>query len=301
MRRTLLVTGLVVALSLLAINTVWAQGGNDTSPASGETIAILLAPLLAAATAIERIIEMLFNWYESVILNASELAGQGKGYLSWAQAQVNKWQNAIEWNRLSGDALRQAEDALADAQERLVAYLKSPFYTSRKRVMTLVMGVLFGISVAFVTRLQMFASLGVDIRWSWIDMFVTGLVIGTGSAPVHSLIGLLQNTKSAIDQARALWSGQAYNQGLEAELKRMGVDADLKKLKLMQRQMQDVLDALKERAAGEPALMGTGEAEPLVPAETIEQTRALADELKDVSGRVMGGAEMNRRVQRLLR
>jgi hypothetical protein len=62
-----------------------------------------------------------------------------------------------------------------------------------------------------------------------------------------------------------------------------------------------VLDALKERAAGEPALMGTGEVETLVSAETIEQTRALADELKDASGRVMGSAEMNRRVQRMLR
>jgi hypothetical protein len=47
-------------------------------------------------------------------------------------------------------------------------------------------------------------------------MVVTGLVIGTGSAPVHSLIGLLQNTRDAVDQARALWSGKAIKEVAEA-------------------------------------------------------------------------------------
>ena len=41
------------------------------------------------------------------------------------------------------------------------------------------------------------------------DKLVTGLLIGTGSAPMHSLIGLLQNTKDAVDSARALWKGEA--------------------------------------------------------------------------------------------
>ena len=41
-----------------------------------------------------------------------------------------------------------------------------------------------------------------------IDIVITGVVIGTGSAPVHSLIGILQNTKGAIDQLRALAQGR---------------------------------------------------------------------------------------------
>ena len=41
-------------------------------------------------------------------------------------------------------------------------------------------------------------------------MIITGLVIGTGSAPVHSLIGLIQNTKDAVDGARAMWDGRAF-------------------------------------------------------------------------------------------
>jgi hypothetical protein len=41
------------------------------------------------------------------------------------------------------------------------------------------------------------------------DVAITGVVIGTGSAPVHSLIGILQNTKEAIDQVRALAQGRS--------------------------------------------------------------------------------------------
>ena len=53
--------------------------------------------------------------------------------------------------------------------------------------------------------------LGIELPsiFRYIDTFVTGLIIGTGSVPVHSLIGLLQNTKDAVYEARTLWKGKA--------------------------------------------------------------------------------------------
>jgi len=308
MKRAFQTAGWVVVLSLVVTGVAWAQAGND-GQGTAEALAIMLAPLLAAATAIERIIEMLFNWYESVILNASDLLGQGKGYLGWAQQQVHKWQNAVEWNRLSGDALRQAEDALEDAEERLLAYLKSPGYTSRKRVLTLAMGVLFGLIVAYATRLQMFSLLGIDVSWPWVDMFVTGLVIGTGSAPVHSLIGMLQNTKDAIDQARALWSGQAYSQALEAELKRIGLESEVERLQGLQEEMQILLETIKTRAdattrtrgAGEePSVMAAGEAEAVALAAEITRAQERLQATRTAPGRSMSSTEADRRVRRIL-
>lgn len=292
MRRTLRTIGLALFLVLALSTIVWAQ--SQDTPADPNAIALLLAPMLAAATAIERIIEMLFNWYESTILNTGELLSAGKGYLNWAQDQVQKWRKAVQWERLSGEALRQAEDALEDAEERLVGYLKSPEYTSRKAVLSAIAGILLGLLIGFMTQLRMFHMLGIEIARPWIDMLITGLIIGTGSAPVHSLIGLLQKTKSAVEEARSLWSGQAYNQAIDAELKRVGLQSDLQSLRDLKQQMQDVLEAIHDQEQEQPGVMAaaTVEGEPLAPRPA---TRGAIR-----TPRTMGNAELDRRVRRIL-
>jgi hypothetical protein len=104
-------------------------------------------------------------------------------------------------------------------------------YTSRKRVLSLVAGIVLGVIVAFTARLQMLAMIAglfgggsgtgasstLVEAGRGIDMFLTGLIVGTGSAPVHSLIGLLQNTKDAVDKARALWAGNAVRAAAQAD------------------------------------------------------------------------------------
>jgi len=299
MRRVYWTVGLALVLALAFSGIAWAQtdseSGTSASGTDSNQIILLLTPLVAAATAVERIIEMLFGWYESTILNTNDLLKVGQGYLGWAQEQVQKWKTAVQWERLSGDALRQAEDALEDAQERLASYLKSPEYMARKRVLSAVLGILFGLLIGFLTQLQMFALLDIEIPWPWIDTFMTGLIIGTGSAPVHSLIGLLQKTKNAIEDARSLWSGQAYNQALDAELKRAGLQSDLQTLRELKQQMQDMLAAIEEREKGEPGVMATTrgiEGEPKPAPEAAEPPRR---------ARPMGNAELDRRVQRILR
>ena len=289
MRRVIWTAGLALALVLAVSGIAWAQS-DSSGPTDSTTIVLLLTPLVAAATAIERIIEMLFGWYESTILNTNDLLKVGQGYLGWAQGQVEKWKTAVQWERLSGDALRQAEDGLIDAQERLAGYLKSPEYIARKRVLSAVLGILFGLLIGFVTQLRMFELLGIGMTWPWIDTFVTGLVIGTGSAPVHSLIGLLQKTKNAIEDARALWSGQAYNQAIEAELKRVGLETDLDSLRELKKQMQEVLEAVRSQEEEQPGVMAAAGGEQEAPAEEPRRAKL-----------TMGTAELHRRVRRILR
>jgi hypothetical protein len=219
MKRLLLTALGALAYSLVFAGMAWAQEEGDGGSV-GTNVAAVLAPILAAATATERIIEMIFNWYESLILSANRLLGEGKGYLGWSQKQVQKYQ--VELLKLSNqndsNALKQAEYQLALAQERLQDYLKSPFYTSWKRGLTLILGIVLGVIITFMVQLQMFTLLlGLEMPqiFSWLDMLVTGLIIGTGSAPVHSLIGLLQNTKDAVYEARTLWKSKSQQTIME--------------------------------------------------------------------------------------
>jgi hypothetical protein len=65
-----------------------------------------------------------------------------------------------------------------------------------------VLGLILGVIVAALGQLQMFAMLGIGSVPARVDVFITGLVIGTGSYPVHSLVGILQQTKETLDGAK---------------------------------------------------------------------------------------------------
>jgi hypothetical protein len=285
MKRLLLITALVLMFSLMVTGVAFAADGDDNPVTTGE-VALVLAPLVAAATAIERFIEMVFDGYESLVLGASDFLGKSKGYLGWAKQQVRGWQDAFAelQKRKSRDAARitEAENAIADAQDRLVGFLKSPFYTSRKRVLSLIAGIVLGVVVAYGAKLRMLAMVagifgigggtGAGSAFAevgrGVDMFLTGLIIGTGSAPVHSLIGLLQNTKDAVDKVGTQWAGNA---------RRVGVEAN---------------DLLRKTRETVPA--------PL-PAP-VEPTRAFEEEEEEEGEPVLiGEVEMERRINRLLR
>ncbi len=234
MRRSTRIVLSALAWALLFTGVVMAQGTDQPVSQQGQ-IALVLAPLLAAATAIERIIEMVFNWIESIILNLGDFLGIGGKYLRWSQAQVEHYRRLLVQQKVEAAAdattVQQLEDALLNAEERLVGFLKSPFYTRRKSVLTLLMGVGLGVVAALTARLQMFQLLGIDLArgirdpaivssLAWVDMFLTGIIIGTGSAPVHSLIGILQQTRDAIDKAGELWSGKAFRE-VQEELRKL--------------------------------------------------------------------------------
>ncbi len=218
MKRLILVTVLCLTLWFLVSAVAYAQGNEDIATAD---MALLLAPLVAAAAAVERLVEMGFDAYESMILSVSRLPEQASDYLTWARKEVERLQ--VDVLKSSGDlrTLEEAEEKLAQAKDRLYEHLASPSYRSWKRTISLLGAIVLGLFLAFSTQLRMFQLLGIEMAWPWIDMLVTGLIIGTGSAPVHSLIGILQNTRDAVNEVRALWSGTAYSRGVQAELEKL--------------------------------------------------------------------------------
>lgn len=201
----------VVMLALVTTGTALAQDGGATGGSSGEVAALLL-PLVSAATAIERIIEMVFGWYEGVVLNLGQFFNMGGDYVRWAQEQVGTYRRQLLQLPPDDPGLRALEDKLTDAENRLRDHLKSPEYTSYKRAIALLMGLVLGVAIALVARIEMFALLNVSAVPDWLDRVITGLIVGTGSAPVHALIGILQNTQDAIDEARGLWRGKALGE-----------------------------------------------------------------------------------------
>jgi hypothetical protein len=52
----------------------------------------------------------------------------------------------------------------------------------------------------------MFALLGIAAVPERFDVFITGLVIGSGSYPVHSLVGILQQGKDTLDSAKGYFN-----------------------------------------------------------------------------------------------
>jgi hypothetical protein len=224
MKRLLMVTAVVLVLSFMLVSVAAADNGEagGSAEATPVSVALVLAPLVAAATAIERVIEMLFSWYESLVLSVGGVAGLGGSYVKWAREQVTGYRAALIKTTDQGEISR-LEELLLDAQQRLEDSLKSEPYVHLKRAAAVLLSIALGLVTAFLTRLQMFsllgirlttvsaagASLSVSALLTTMDMVITGVVIGTGSAPVHSLIGILQNTKDAINQWRALAQGRS--------------------------------------------------------------------------------------------
>jgi hypothetical protein len=95
--------------------------------------------------------------------------------------------------------LEDAQNRLKEAENTLASVTSSPDYRSAKGAATIVLGLMLGVIIAGVGQIQAFALLGIGAVPPRIDVLITGLVIGSGSYPVHSLVGILQQGKDALD------------------------------------------------------------------------------------------------------
>jgi hypothetical protein len=236
-------------------------GGTGTDTTAGGDVTVILAPVLLAATSVERALEILWSYVESVggqALSLLRLAGSWVSYTHQeyrsaeqtvntiaAQARAAEQQvqqviaRAWQVDRARGGpppeaeraALKQAqteaeatktgldqqlddaEKALADAQTRLQSAFRSPAYVRNKQIWSVGLGIILGIILAFQTGLDMFALLHLPhtpLLWHIgsatlsfsVTMFITGIIVGTGSGPVHSLIGLAQETQKLFTARR---------------------------------------------------------------------------------------------------
>ena len=229
--------GLFVWVFFLAV--VAPTTGVETPPA-GASLFVILAPVVAAATGVERLLESVFNTLENVWRTGVAYLGYGMRWLKRAETEVadarvwmqnvgtiyndlqakyanelndllknfNVDQVAAQLENLRNRAnqetanvqvmLAEAEARVAETEKKLSQASSSPDYVNAKAAASVVLGLMLGVIVATLGQIKMFALLGIAMP-ARIDVFATGIVIGSGSYPVHSLVGILQQSKDALD------------------------------------------------------------------------------------------------------
>ena len=101
------------------------------------------------------------------------------------------------------------QQRLEDAEENLAAVTSSDSYVSAKAAASIIVGLMLGVIIAALGQLQMFAMLGVGGVPARIDVLITGLIIGSGAYPVHSLVGILQQGKDTLDSVKGYFNRAA--------------------------------------------------------------------------------------------
>ena len=201
----------------------------------GATLTLVLAPVLVAATAVERTLESVFNMIEGSWHTMVAYLGRGLRWLKSAEVEVqqarqfladasdkyNLEMQSLQIGQTSISAITDtirvkmeaankmmvlAQKRLDDAESNLEAVTSSDSYISAKTAASIILGLMLGVIIAAVGQLQMFAMLGVAAVPARFDVFITGLVIGSGSYPVHSLVGILQQGKDTLDSAKGYFN-----------------------------------------------------------------------------------------------
>lgn len=230
--RVLIIVFVIVWLVLIGWVLLSPIKDADALPlAVGANLTIVLAPVLAAATAVERTLESIFNvlensWRTMVaylgrglrwLKNAEVEVQQARQFLSDASEKYNAELQDIQFGHASASVLADeiqakvnaanrlmilAQQRLENAEGNLASVTSSDSYISAKAAASIVLGLMLGVIIAAIGQLQMFAMLGIGIVPAQIDVLITGLVIGSGSYPVHSLVGILQQGKGTVDSVK---------------------------------------------------------------------------------------------------
>jgi hypothetical protein len=209
-------------------------------------LTVVLAPVLAAAAAVERTLETIFNVLEGSWRTMVAYLGRGLRWLKSAEVEVkqarqfladvadkyNAEMQTLEIGSVSVSELTIAAQARIDAVNKMMSVAQqrlksaeenlgnatsSKNYTNAKAAVSIVLGLMLGVIISALAQLQMFALLGVSTVPARFDVLITGLVIGSGSYPVHSLVGILQQGKDTLDSVKGYFnrsapSGQAVEQ-----------------------------------------------------------------------------------------
>ena len=229
----------IVLLWLLLIGWVLFIAPIENAEASkleaAANLTLVLAPVLVAAAAVERTLESVFNviegsWHKLVAylgrglrwLKSAEVeVKQARQFLAEASDKYNMEMRSLQIGDISvseiTDTIRikmeaankmmtLAQKRLADAESNLDGATSSDSYISAKSAVSIVLGLMLGVIIAAIGQLQMFALLGIAAVPARFDVLITGLVIGSGSYPIHSLVGILQQGKDTLDSAKGYFN-----------------------------------------------------------------------------------------------
>ena len=239
-RRLLFLVAVIIAMWGVLIGLVFlgpAIPQGEVKPLEiGANLTMILAPILAASAAVERLLETVFNLIENNWLTLVAYLGRG---LRWLKSAETELQQARQWvsdvsERYTQEAegleagldgwfgsltkdvtggmdqaqaiMDMADQRLTKAEQNLVSVTSSLRYKSAKATASVILGLMLGVIVADLGSLRMFALLGIGTVPAKLDVFITGLVIGSGSYPVHSLVGFLQQFKDVLNSTRGALS-----------------------------------------------------------------------------------------------
>jgi hypothetical protein len=242
---------LVAALTITIIVWVFGFATIVDAPASALDVAanltVVLAPVLAAAAGVERLLETVFNIIEASWKSLVAYLGRGLRWLNTAKAEVEdsrQWLAEVssrynEEMRLliikpgtsvadlslemqakiktAKEMLDLAKERLTEAENNLAEVTSSDGYRSAKAAASIVLGLMIGVIAATIGQLQMFAMLGIGGVPARVDVFITGLVIGSGSYPIHSLVGILQQPKDTLAGAKSFLNRTGTSTKVAAE------------------------------------------------------------------------------------
>jgi hypothetical protein len=173
-----------------------------------EDVGKVLAPLLALALAIERVIETIFDLFEQSIDNVADLGSGTSKAVDWLNQELGGAWKSYEDALKTIDATSQASEAdlkklesaknrISEASSQIEGLKKDPKYISAKRALSIWLGLSLGLIVAVVSDEGIFEYLNMGVP-RIADMLITGFIIGAGSGPMHSLVGILQGGKDAL-------------------------------------------------------------------------------------------------------
>ena len=234
----LLIIGIWVGLIVWVLFFAHVTDASASPLEASANLTVVLAPILAAAAAVERTLETLFNVIEGSWRTMVAYLGRGMRWLKSAETEVkqarqflaevadkyNAEMGNIEMGQASVSQLTAAMQAkmddvnrmmglaqqrLEDAEDNLSEATSSENYINAKTAVSVVLGLMLGVIISALAQLQMFAMLGVGIVPARFDVLITGLVIGSGSYPVHSLVGILQQGKDTLDSVKGYFNRSA--------------------------------------------------------------------------------------------
>lgn len=204
----------VLAFGMMIGVMIWTLTQNYAPSAASDAVevAVILAPLIAAAAAVERLLEVIFDFIETqAVVQIVALMAKTEKWIADAESMATNARNElvdlnINLSRTEkADELLQAVEEKVKRAEALLANVTtgSPIYRQAKRMMTLYLSFLLGLIIASFGNLQVLHLLGIlkpDPAWlANLDVLLTGIIIATGSGPVHSVINILQYGKEALE------------------------------------------------------------------------------------------------------
>ena len=211
-------------LTMLLASFAWLFGSAPMIKAASADLMGVLAPFLAVSVAIERLLETGFNWFEQssraiadiLVAPRETLDWIGREYQDAYQATKDAMETVgVETTPEKLQVIAAAEDRLAKAEQRLRSWVEAPEYLAWKKALAIWFGLLIGLVVSIVGDLGMMRYIGIPTP-RIIDMVITGLVIGSGSGPMHDLIGILQGGKDALGSLADLAKGKSVKEAAQA-------------------------------------------------------------------------------------